>query len=337
MLRKKLLPIASAAILTAGVVWGAFALWFDGPVSALWAGALASAFGAGCLLLLAAIRPFRRSALIVLAAVMIVAAWWLRIPPRNDRDWAPDVARLPTATVEGSRVTIHNVRNFDYRTADDFTERWESRGFDLDALRGIDMFISYWGSPFIAHTIASWEFEHGPHLAVSIETRRERGEDYSALRGFFRQYEIYYVVADERDVIRLRTNFRGEHVYLYRLRIPREKARALLLGYLAEVNRLAARPQWYNALSHNCTTTIRHRVQEVSPGNPWDWRILLNGYLDELGYARGTIDTSMPFPELRRRSEITEKARAADRNPDFSKRIREGLPGGHPGVPGTGA
>jgi hypothetical protein len=145
--------------------------------------------------------------------------------------------------------------------------------------------------------------------------------------GFFRQFELYYVVADERDLVRLRTNYRDEEVYLYRLSTPPEVARAVLLDYLAEVNRLAEKPRWYNALTHNCTTTIRHHVQHVAPGNPWSWKILVNGYIDELGYSRGTIDTSLPFAELREKSNITEAAKAADRDPDFSKRIRRGLPG----------
>ena len=180
----------------------------------------------------------------------------------------PDVARFPAATIAGRQVIIHNLRNFDYRSETDYTEQWETRTFDLDQIRGIDLFLSFWGPTLIAHTITSWEFADGSHLAISIETRKEKGESYSALRGFFRQYELYYVVADERDVIRLRTNYRGERVYLYRLKVRPEFARALLLDYLAEVNRLAGRPRWYNALTHNCTTVIQHHVRQVSPGYP---------------------------------------------------------------------
>jgi hypothetical protein len=190
----------------------------------------------------------------------------------------------------------------------------------------VDLFLSYWGSPWIAHTIASWEFDDGQHLAISIETRREKHESYSALRGFFRQFELHYVVADEQDVVRLRTNHRGEDVYLYRLAAPPEKARAVLLDYLEEINRLARDPTWYNAATHNCTTTIRHHVQHVAPGNPWNWRILVNGQIDELGYMRGTINTSLPFAELRQRSAITGKAKAAGQDLRFSQRIREDLP-----------
>lgn len=316
--------------LLVGIAWGASALWFDGPTERWLAGPLAGGFAIGCMAVLVLLRPFGRGAIAVLLALAAVVAWWLAIPPRNDRDWSSDVARLPRATIVGNRVTIENVRNFDYRTETEFTERWETRTYDLDHLRGVDMFLSFWGPTLIAHTIASWEFDAGPPLAVSIETRKERGESYSALRGFFRQYELYYVVADERDVIRLRTNYRGERVFLYRLRMRPERARAILLDYLKEVNHLAGQPSWYNALTHNCTTTIRHHAQQVGADRPWDWRILANGRLDELGYERGQIDTSLSFPELKARSDITGKAKAADAALDFSNRIREGLPGMHP-------
>jgi hypothetical protein len=209
----------------------------------------------------------------------------------------------------------------------DYEERWEERRYDLSKLRGVDLFLSYWGSPWIAHTIMSWEFEGAPPLAISIETRKEQGEAYSAVLGFFRQFELYYVVADERDLVGLRTHHRGEDVYLYRLRAPVEVARAVLLDYLEEINRLAEKPRWYNAATHNCTTGIRHHIHHVTAGNPWNWRILVNGRLDELGYRRGTIDTSLPFAELRARSNVVARARAGGLDADFSARIREGLPG----------
>jgi hypothetical protein len=314
-------------LLLSGIGWGALALWFDGPADRWLTGSLAAGFVVVCLMLLIIVQPFRRALLAVLSVFLILLGWWLQLAPRNDRDWSPDVAQLSAATLDGNRLTIHNLRNFDYRTETDYIPRWETRTYDLGQLQGVDLFLSFWGPTLIAHTITSWAFADGSHLAISIETRKEKGESYSAIRGFFRQYELYYVVADERDVIRLRTNYRGERVYLYHIRMPVKLARAILLDYLAEVNRLAEQPRWYNALTHNCTTVIRHHVQNVSPGRPWDWRILANGYLDTLAYERGTIDTSLPLPELRARSEITARARAADRDPAFSQRIREGLPG----------
>jgi glycosidase len=235
---------------------------------------------------------------------------------------------LASATIDGDIVTIRNVRNFDWRSETNYTPRWETRRYDLSQLRGADMFLSYWGPRAIAHTIMSWEFADGHHLAISIETRKKKGQDYSALLGFFRQYEIYYVVADERDLIGVRAMYRGEDLYLYRLKNPPAQARAILLDYLKEINRLDLQPEWYNALVHNCTTTIRHHALDAGAGRPFDWRILANGYIDELGYERGQIDTSLPFAELRRRSDITAKAKAAyAAGGDFSRRIRAGLPG----------
>ena len=270
-------------------------------------------------------RGFRR--LIGFAAVMLaVGVWWSTLRPSNDRDWQSDVARPPTAEINGDLVTIHNVRNFDYRTETDYDEHWEDRTYDLSKLTAVDLFLSYWGAPGIAHTLVSWEFSNNLPLVISIETRKEKGEAYSAIRGFFRDYELYYVIADERDLVRLRTNYRGEQVFLYRIRMPLPTARALLVDDLEEADRLSEHPRWYNAATHNCTTAIRKHVQRVTAGNPFDWRILVNGYLDQLMYERRTIDTSLPFAELRRISEVTERAKAADKDPEFSKRIREGIP-----------
>ena len=320
------MALLTPALLLA-VLWGAAAIWFDGPASRGMAGFLAALLTLGCAVVLLRVRPFRRAVLAVLAVFGVVLAWWLTIPPSNTRPWLPDVARTASAIISGSRVTIHNVRNFDYRSETDYTERWETRAYDLDKLRGVDLFLSYWGPTLIAHTIASWEFADGSHLAISIETRKEKGEDYSAVKGFFRQYELYYVVADERDLVRLRTNYRGERVYLYRMKIPAEMARKLLLDYLAEINRLAEKPRWYNALTHNCTTAIRYHMKNLGRAGKFDWRILANGRVDELLYLRGSTDRSIPYPEFRKRSEITERAKAADHDRNFSALIREGLPG----------
>jgi hypothetical protein len=314
------------AVIGAVVAWSAAAIWIDGPKTRWVAAALCALVVGGSLLLLLFVRPWWRAAAAAVVPFVIVLAWWLSITPSNTRDWQPDVARLPSATIDGHIVTIHNVRNFAYPSPTAIVARWEKRTYDLDGVVGFDLFLSTWGAPGIAHTISSWEFSDGQHLAISIETRKEKGEEYSALLGFFRQYELYYVVADERDVVGVRAGLRGEEVRLYRIRGSPAVARALLLDYLREVNRLDRRPEWYNALTHNCTTTIRHHVQEVGAGNPFDWRILANGRLDELGYERGQVNTSIPFAELRRRSDVTARARAAGDRGDFSSLIREGLP-----------
>jgi uncharacterized protein DUF4105 len=314
------------------VAWAAMALWIDGPASRMIAGSLALGLALLCVSSVALIRPLYRGLIAALVAVVAVALWWMSIAPSNNRDWIPDVAHVAQATFDGNRVTIENVRNFKYSSETNYVVRWETRNYNLDQVRGVDLFLCYWGPTLIAHTIASWEFDDGRHLAISIETRKQAGETYSALLGFFRHYELVYVVADEHDLIGLRANYRGEQVYLYRLRASPATARALLVDYLKEVNRLALHPQWYNALTSNCTTMIRHHAQNIGVAETLDWRILLNGRIDQLAYERGQIDTSLPFDVLRARSNITEAVRAADDSADFSTRIRAGLPDLHDAV-----
>jgi len=320
-----LATIAMLVIVAAAVAWGVMAIWFDGPQSRVLAAPMAAGLAIVSIILVVIVRPLLRGLVVAVFPVIVVALWWTSIPPSNMRDWTPDVARTARVTFDGSRVTIENVRNFKYRSESDYDQRWETRTYDLDRIKGVDLFLSFWGPTEIAHTIVSWDFDDGEHLAISIETRKEKGESYSAIRGFFRQYELYYVVADERDLVGLRTNYRGEQVYLYRISATAAQARALLVDYLGEVNQLADHPEWYNALTQNCTTAIRGHAQNIGAGGSLDWRLLANGHLDELLYERGKIDTSIPFAALRSRSNITEKAKVAGDSPDFSTRIREGL------------
>ena len=303
--------------------WGALALRFAGPPSA--AVALALGWIVVTLAVLIFVRPFGRKMIAFGIAAMALLAWWSSIRPSNDRSWQPDVARPPYGELAGDQLTLHNVRNFDYRSETDFTERWETRTYDLAKLDRLDFFMSYWSGPSIAHTIMSWAFTDGQHIAVSIETRKEIGETYSAIAGFFRQYELYYVAADERDVIRLRTNYRGENVYLYPLRTPRDRVRRSLLGYVEAMNQLAAAPEFYNAATGNCTTTIRTNMEHMGAAMPFDWRYLVNGYLNELLYEKNIVDTSRPLDVWKQASLIDARAKAADQDPDFSRLIREGI------------
>jgi len=263
---------------------------------------------------------------------IFVLLWWLSLQPSNERPWQNDVSQLAWAEVHGDQVVIHNVRSCDYRTEFDYSCRWETRAFDLSQLRGLDAYIVNWGSPWIAHTMLSFQFGEDQYIAFSIETRKVTGQSYSAVAGFFRQYELIYIVSDERDVVRLRTNYRkGEDVYLYHLTGGPVLARRRFLEYVKSMNKLYERPEWYNAFSRNCTTSIFSQ-REAKPGEylkftPWDWQVLLNGKLDEFAYREGTLAGNLPFEELKRRAYINPAARAADKDPDFSRRIREGRPG----------
>jgi hypothetical protein len=235
---------------------------------------------------------------------------------------------LPSATVDGKLVTIKNIRNFEYRSETDFTPRYHDRTFDLDKLRSVDLICVYWGSPSIAHVMASFGFEGGDFVAFSIELRPEVGEAWSMLRSFFRNYELTYVVADERDVIRLRTSYRDprEQVYIYRTRLPIENQRKLFLSYVAKVDELSRKPQWYNTLNDNCTTGVLQRAGAYERRARYSWKILLSGYAAEYAHECGLLDTSLPFDELSRRCLVNAKAEAAGDAEDFSVRIREGLP-----------
>jgi hypothetical protein len=276
------------------------------------------------------VRPWRRARLVCFGIFAVVIVWFVFTPPSNDRDWQPDVALLPYAESNGKLVTIHNIRNCDYRTETDYTIRHYEKTFDLEKLRSVDLYLVYWGSPLIAHTMLSFGFEGGDYVCFSIETRKEKGEAYSAIKGFFRQFELTYVIGDERDLVRLRTNFRHEQVYLYRLNTEPEVARLVFLDYLKEVNQLKDRPEWYNALTSNCTTNIRGHTKAYARNARFDWRILLNGRSDEMAYERRMLDQTLPFGELKRRSLINRLAEAADKEADFSARIRSGLPGQEP-------
>lgn len=307
------------------VGWGAGALHFAGPGGGRFPDVLAAVWVAGTLAILLAVRPFGRKMVAFGLATVVLLGWWATVLPSNDRNWSPDVARLPHGAVHGDTLTLHNVRDFDYRSETDWTERWETRTYDLAKLEGVDLFLSYWGSPAIAHTIMSWRFSDGQHLAISIELRKEVGEVYSPIAGFFRHYELYYVVADERDLVRLRTNYRGENVFLYPLRMPASRARKVLLDYVERMNALVAEPAFYNTLTQNCTTTIRTHILHIGGTMPLDYRLLANGYSDQLLYEREAIDTSRPFDVVRASSQIDARAKAADQDAAFSARIRDGV------------
>ncbi len=314
-------------VLLIGVAWAFGALWFDFPVTGL-RRPLAAAFGLSAIAVLPFVRPHWRAQLGVAGAIALLAAWWLTIRPSNTRDWQPEVAEAPYAEIESDRVVIHNFRNFDYVTKTDFHPRWETKTVHLSNLRTVDFFTNYWGSTLICHTFVSFDFGPEGYVCMSIETRMAKGQAYSALAGLYRQFELYYVIGDERDIVRLRTNYRLEDVYLYHL-IPAtpERSRALFLDYLQSANELHDRAQWYNELLSNCTSNIRLHIKHIGSARPWDWQLLVNGSIDEHAYELGAIDTSLPFGELKRLSHINDRARAADRDPDFSSRIRNGLPG----------
>lgn len=263
---------------------------------------------------------------------LLVLAWWLNLKPSNHRPWQADVAETPWAEIQGDQVTMHNVRDCDYRAEFDYTCRWLDKKVLLSQLRGIDIAVTYWGSPYIAHPIVSFQFGNDDYVATSIETRKEVGEGYSAVLGFFRQYELTYVFSSERDLIRLRTNYRhNEDVYLYHTTAGPEWSRELFLEYLRRANDLHIHPEWYNAATSNCTTNIFQQMAWTgrlpTGSRRYDWRILLNGKADEMLYNGGNLAGGLPFAELKQKARINDVAHTVNDDPDFSRRIRLGRPG----------
>ena len=266
------------------------------------------------------------SVAIFAALFLAVVAWWISIPPSHDRPWRPDVAVMPRATIDGDRVRISGLRNFDYRSVNDFTVRYEDREVQLSHLKGLDFFVSYWSEGVVGHTFLSFIFDNAPPLSISIETRPEVGEGFDPIASLFKQFELIYVVGDERDLVRVRTNYRKETVYLYRLNTAPADARRLLMVYLERINELADRPEFYHLLSNSCTINIIRYANAAGRKGRFDIRHLLNGLIDSYLYHSGRVDTTLPFEELRRRSQINEAAQKADGAPDFSDRIRAPLP-----------
>lgn len=261
--------------------------------------------------------------LLMFATILV---WWRGIEPSNTRDWQTDVATLASATIDGDIVTVHNIRNFDYRTESDYTPHYYDKRFDLRELTGVDVIAVYWMGPAIAHVFLSFEFNNTDHLAVSIETRKEKGEGYSTLNGFFRRYELFYVVADERDVIGLRTNYRKdpvEDVYVYRAKGAIENGRRLFLEYIRQINALNTKPDFYNTITTNCTTSIWLNTRVNSNHIPFDWKVLVSGYLPQFLYENNRLETyGLSFDELQRKAHVNARAIAAGSADDFSQRIR---------------
>ena len=317
-----------------GVVIGALTLWAVGmlyysPLLPEEARAISAGGFAVITILAFLFLPRRGRTLLGFVAVFaVLVVLFLRIPASNDRDWQPEVAMTPYATINGDMITVHNVRNFDYRSETDFTPRWETRTYDLRKLDSADIVAVYWAGKAIAHIMLSFGFGGKDFLAVSIETRKEKGESYSTLAGFFRQYELYYVVADERDVMRVRTTYRQpqEDVYVYRVSGRVENLRRVFLDYIKAMNQLRDRAAYYNTLTTNCTTNVlfHTRINPESP--PMSWKILLSGYVPDYLYELGRLDTSRPLADLEKVSHVNQRAHAADKDPAFSQRIREGLP-----------
>lgn len=318
---------ALASLVVAGAVWGTLFLFYRVPGGMAGASLAAAAFAALAIATLMLI--WRRGPLWVapFAAVLavLVLAFSLRTA-RDDLDWAPDVSRPLRAEITADRVTIEDLREMDWHSDTEGTPHWSRQSYPLADIRTVDLINSYWAGPVIAHTLLSFGFADGRYATFSVEIRRRVDQDYSNIAGFFREYELVYVAADERDIVRVRTGYRHEDVQLYRIMAEPAQVRAMFLQMLQQANRLADRPGWYNTLTANCTTEMFNAARTVAPGLPFDWRVIVSGYLPEYAYDQGLLDRRLPFPALREAGRVSKRAEMAGDAADFSQRIRVGVP-----------
>jgi hypothetical protein len=310
--------------------WGAMALFYQAPGPAAVKILCAALWAILSLTALYAYLRWRSRVVTLLYPFMIAALlfWWNAIPASNNRDWADEVAHIVAGVVNGPEVTLANVRNFDWRSPTDYTVRWENRTYDLGKLASVDLLLSYWAGPAIAHTLVSFGFDDGQFVTFSVEIRKEKTESFSEIGGFFKQFEMSVIAADERDIIRVRTNIRKEDVHLYRLAIPKPAMRSLFLSYVDTANGLNETPQYYNTITANCTTIVFAMINQIVSGAlPLDYRLILSGYLpsyiiDVKGFTPG-----FTLEQLENGGAISARAQAADNSSDFSQKIREGVPG----------
>jgi hypothetical protein len=328
--------VLTAAVVLAGA-WAAAALSLadlDGASRRVWPPV---AFALAFLAVIIFTRPHRRGRLIAAGMVAAVAAWYLTIWPSNERAWSPECSRLATATVEGDRVTLHNYRVLEPGPDGALRQHYVDQTVDLRELVHTDLIMSYWGPTQVGHALVSFEFSDGRSVAASIEVRRRAGQrGFDMVGSLFRNFELIYVVGNERALVGPGILDDYHRIYLYRTNMSPERSRALFLRYATTLNELAARPQWYNAVTDNCTTRIYSHLREIPSPPRFSMTVLLNGYLPEYIYRNGSLDNSMPWPELNRLCDIKAAGRRAYRSPEFSRVIREGVPRPGYGAPASG-
>lgn len=312
----------SALMLTIAAVvalWMAGAIFFDlcnGTKRGL---SVAVGWVAAVIATLILWQPLWQPILALLGIFGLFLVWWLRQKPSNNRDWDPAVAVLARAERNGDTITIENLRNFEYQTLDDFTPRYATRTYHLSNLTGVDLILFNWGSAIMSHPVLVFDFGPDGRVCVSIEVRYQRGQKYLILRSLYHFYELIFLAADERDAILRRTKYGpSQEAHLYRLQAPVSEIRETFLDYVDAMNSLTQEPRWYNGLTTNCTTAF-YRLP--SRRWLWDWRVIVNSQLDRALYARGRLDRSLPFEELRRISRINDIANAAPEE-GFGDQIR---------------
>ncbi|MCV6598649.1 MAG: DUF4105 domain-containing protein [Mangrovicoccus sp.] len=311
-------------------LWGALALWYRAP-GPQWVGyGLCFAFALIGLRAIFSSRQAGRGPALALFALSTAAllGWWASLHPPAEGVWAPDVAEQVTGEIEGDVLVLKGVRDFDWQSANEATPHWITQRYDLDQLASVDLFLSYWAGPQMAHMIVSFGFADGQYLTWSVEVRRSLGGVFSPIADAFKANPLVIIAATEKDVIGLRTNLRKEDVRLFRLATDKQSARRLLTEYVHAANVLSRTPRWYNSITTNCTTVVWKMMRAMGARPSWDWRMIVNGYLPEYAYDAGSLNPHYSVQELRELGSVSPKGQAFGVKPGYSQAIREGVPKG---------
>ncbi len=313
--------------------WLCMAIWIQQPINHIVSYALIGIWIAFALSILGIYFSYvfsrRKDILIYCLAFLFALIWYFSLPARQDRDWNPEVAKMLNYEKHGDQITLHNVRNFDWHADGSYTERWETRHYNLNEITGVNIITSYWMGPQIAHTLVSFDFAHSAPLTFSIEIRKEKTEDFSAIGGFFRQFEVSLIAADEKDIIYTRSNVRGEQVYFFPIKMGMAERKALFEEYLSKSDDLAEHAKWYNTLTSNCTTLVFDMVQAVSKKQlPVDYRLLASGYLPNYLYDLNAISHQWSMQTWYQRAHVNPRVSNKQylSSEQYSKLLRQGLP-----------
>ena len=315
-------------ILAYSVLWGSLALWFKIPGSEIVRATMAGAFAVfGIATLIAMFTSVRwRWFLVFTVALVGVNVWWNTLVPPSEGNWSPEVARQTTGTIEGDILTLENMRVFEWRTESDFTETWVTRSYDLSQIETVDLFMSYWAGPEMAHFMLSFGFADGQYLAWSNEVRREVGASFSPVADFFKANALSVIASEERDVVGLRSNIQNARVQIFRLNSTPENRRALMEAYVAAANEVAETPRWFHSVFTNCSRSVIKLARYVGINLPLDWRVIVNGYFPDYLYDMGRMNTDLAIEDIYRLGDITERAKAVGLTKEYSEAIREGVP-----------
>lgn len=318
-------------------VWLCLALWIQQPLGSVFSRIVIVVWTIFALSLIGVYvsgHLFSRRTDIIIYCLAFACSliWYFSIQAKQDREWDPEVAQQLYYEKQGDLVHLHNIRNFSWHTDGSYEIHWEDRKIDLNKITGINVITSYWMGPQIAHTLVSFDFSDQKHLVFSIEIRKEKGEEFSAVGGFFRKYELSLVASDEKDIVYTRSNVRHEQVYLFPIKMPADQRKALFIEYLHKADELRAEAKWYNTLTSNCTTLVFDMAQAINPQQlPKDYRLLASGYLPNYLYDLEVLNQNYSLKDWYRLAHINPRAEQFDQQMDqssenFSKIIRLGIP-----------